>query len=111
VVGNTQLWGGAVQFTWQAKCDDGLLDLCVVRKSSILGRLAIVLDFLLRHERRRQRISYHTCTSLEIRTRQPIPIQVDGEIGGFTPATFTIAPGALKVIVPQTTPEELFSQE
>lgn len=110
VVGNTQLWGGAVQFTWQAKCDDGLLDLCVVRKSSILGRLATVLDFLLRHERRRQRISYHTCTSLEIHTRQPIPIQVDGEIGGFTPATFTIAPGALKVIVPQTTPEELFSQ-
>ena len=111
VIGNTQLWGGAVQFTWQAKCDDGLLDVCVVRKSGILGRSITALAFLLRHERRRQRISYYTCTSIEIRTRQPIPMQVDGEVGGFTPATFTVAPGALKVIVPQTTPEELFSQE
>ncbi len=111
VIGNTQLWGGAVQFTWQAKCDDGLLDVCVVRKSSVPGRLMLALDFLLRREYRRQRISYHTCTSIEIHTRQPIPIQIDGEIGGFTPATFTVAPGALKVIVPQTTPEELFSQE
>jgi diacylglycerol kinase (ATP) len=111
VIGNTQLWGGALQFTWQAKCDDGLLDVCVVRKSSLPGRLVVALDFLLRRERRRQRISYYTCTSIEVRTRQPIPIQVDGEIGGFTPATFTVAPGALKVIVPQTTPEELFSQE
>jgi diacylglycerol kinase (ATP) len=111
VIGNTQLWGGAVQFTWQAKCDDTFLDVCVVRKSGLLGRCMVAVDFLLRRERRRQRISYHTCTSIEVRTRQPIPIQVDGEIGGFTPATFAVAPGALKVIVPQTTPEELFSQE
>lgn len=111
VVGNTQLWGGALQFTWQAKCDDGLLDVCIVRKSSLLGRWLVALDFLLRHERRRLRISYHTCTSIDICTRQPIPIQVDGEIGGFTPATFRVAPGALKVIVPQTTPEALFSEE
>ncbi len=31
VIGNTQLYGGAIKFTWQAKCDDGLLDLCIVR--------------------------------------------------------------------------------
>ena len=111
VIGNTQLWGGALQFTWQAKCDDGLLDICVVRKSSLLGRFVVALDFLFRHERRRQWIGYHTCQSIEIRTRQPIPIQVDGEIGGYTPATFSVTPGALKVIVPQSTPEELFSQE
>lgn len=111
VIGNTQLWGGALQFTWQAKCDDGLLDVCLVRKSNLLGLSVVVLDFLLRHERRRQWVSYHTCQSIEINTRKPIPIQVDGEIAGYTPATFSIAPGALKVIVPQITPEELFSQE
>jgi diacylglycerol kinase family enzyme len=111
VIGNTQLWGGALQFTWQAKCDDGLLDICLVRKSSLIGRFVVALDFLLHRERRRQWVSYHTCQSIEIDTRQPIPIQVDGEIAGYTPATFSVVPGALKVIVPQTTPEELFSQE
>lgn len=111
IIGNTRLWGGALQFTWQAKCDDGLLDICLVRKSSGLGRFRVALDFLLRHERRRQWVSYHTCQSIEIRTQQPIPIQVDGEIAGYTPATFTVVPGALKVIVPQNTPEELFTGE
>jgi YegS/Rv2252/BmrU family lipid kinase len=111
VIGNTQLWGGALQFTWQAKCDDGLLDVCVVSKSSLPGRLLVALVFFLRHKRRHQRISYHTCTSIEVCTRQAVPIQVDGEVAGFTPATFTVAPGVLKVIVPQSTPEELFSQE
>ncbi len=46
--GNTQLYAGAVKFTWQAKCDDGLLDLCIVRKRNLWGRLEVARDFLLR---------------------------------------------------------------
>src|SRR6266566_9019745 len=31
LIGNTQLYGGAKKYTWQAKCDDGQLDICVFR--------------------------------------------------------------------------------
>lgn len=111
IIGNTQLYAGAIQYTWQAKCDDGLLDVCIVRRRSTLGRIAVLFDFLLRREQRRQWVSYEKCTSVEIRTRKSIATQVDGEPLGHTPVTLTIAAQALKVIVPQDAPGGLFSRE
>ncbi len=115
IIGNTQLWGGALKFTWQAKCDDGLLDVCIVRKQSMLGRFAVAIDFLLRREKRRQWVHYYTCSSIEVRTRQPVAIQIDGDPADYTPAdympiTVSIVPRALKVVVPQTAPEGIFSE-
>ena len=109
-IGNTQLYAGAFKFTWQAKCDDGLLDLCIVRKRGPLGRFVVLWDFILRREQRRLWVRYETFTSIAIDTPQPVAIQVDGEAAGYTPATFSIVPGALKVIVPLKAPAELFSQ-
>src|SRR5215469_3816467 len=36
VVGNTQLYGSMLEFTWRARCDDGLLDVCLVRSPARL---------------------------------------------------------------------------
>jgi diacylglycerol kinase (ATP) len=110
-IGNTQLYAGAVKFTWQAKCDDGLLDLCIVRKRNLWGRLIVARDFIFRREERRLWVRYDTFKTLKIETPEPIPYQIDGEAGGYTPAEFSVAPGILKVIVPQKTPEGLFSKE
>jgi diacylglycerol kinase (ATP) len=109
VVGNTRLYAGAIKYTWQAKCDDGLLDVCIVRKRSMLGRIVVLLDFLFYREQRQQWVSYERCEAMEMRTRKPIAIQVDGDPSGYTPARFTVAPLALKVIVPRQMPPELFS--
>jgi YegS/Rv2252/BmrU family lipid kinase len=111
VIGNTQLYAGAIKITWQAKCDDGLLDLCIVRKRNLLGRLVVAKDFILRLSRRHQWVRYDTFKTLKIETPIPIPYQIDGEAGGFTPAEFSIAPGVLKVIVPQKTPAGLFTKD
>ncbi len=110
-VGNTQLYAGAIKFTWQAKCDDGLLDLCIVRKRNLWGLIMVLWDFFLRREQRRHRVRYDTFRSVKIETPEPVPFQIDGEAAGFTPAIFQVAPGALKVIVPLKTPEGLFSRE
>ncbi|HEX7734999.1 MAG TPA: diacylglycerol kinase family protein [Ktedonobacteraceae bacterium] len=109
VIGNTRLYGGALTFTWLARCDDGLLDLCVVHKRSWLGRLVVLGDIVLRHERRRLWVRYNTFAKVVIETKTPVAIQVDGDPAGHTPATFEVAPGALKVIVPPDAPSELFA--
>src|SRR6266849_7834969 len=62
IIGNTQLYAGAIKFPWEAKCDDGLLDVCVVRKRSILGRLIVALDFLLGHKNRQRWVRYEKAT-------------------------------------------------
>jgi diacylglycerol kinase (ATP) len=116
VIGNTQLYAGAIKYTWQAKCDDGLLDVCVVRKQSMLGRILVGISFLLRHKKRDQWVRYETGSTISIRTRKPIAVQIDGDAMGYTfhghtPTIVTVAPGSLKVIVPQQTPEGLFSHQ
>jgi YegS/Rv2252/BmrU family lipid kinase len=108
VIGNTQLYGGAMKLTWEAKCDDGLLDVCLVSNRNVFGRFATLMDFLFRREQRRLRVRYYTCTSIKVETQEPIAMQIDGEPGGFAPATCVVVPGALKVLVPQQTPEGLF---
>lgn len=110
-VGNTQLYAGAFKFTWRAKIDDGLLDLCIVRKRNLPGRIVVLWDFLLRREQRRLWVRYDTFTSIKIETLRPVAYHIDGEVAGYTPATFQVAPTALKVIVPQKTPQGLFSKE
>jgi len=113
VIGNTQLYAGAIKYTWQARCDDGLLDICIVRKHSTARRIVTALHFLLRRERQQQYIQYETGQSIKLRTRRPIAIQIDGDPLGHTeksqaPTQITVEPGSLKVIVPHHTPETLF---
>ena len=109
VIGNTQLYGGAFKFTWLARCDDGLLDLCVVYKRGLLGRLVVLGDFVLGRKRRRLWVRYNTFKKVVIETRDPVAIQIDGDPAGHTPATFEVMPGALKVIVPWNVAKDLFA--
>lgn len=116
VIGNTQLYAGAIKYTWQARCNDGLLDLCIVRKQGMFGRILVALDFLLGREQRRQWVRYETSKAIKIFTRKPVAIQIDGEPMGYTPGsaaptTVTIAPRVLKAIVPRHTSEDLFTSE
>lgn len=108
VIGNTQLYGGSVKFTWQARCDDGKLDICLVSKRNVFRRILTLWDFILHRKQRREQVRYYTCSRVEVQTQKPIAIQVDGDAAGHTPAEFTIVPHALKVVVPQHVPEELF---
>ncbi len=115
IIGNTQLYAGAIKYTWKAKCDDGLLDICILRRQNTFGRLAIAIDFILRREQRRNWVQYETCKDIKIRTRRRVAVQIDGDSAGdttrsFPPVTFCVAPDALKVIVPHNVPKDLFSK-
>ncbi|MBV8774957.1 MAG: diacylglycerol kinase family lipid kinase [Deltaproteobacteria bacterium] len=109
IVGNTQLYAGAFKFTWQARCDDGKLDLCIVRKRNLPGRILVLWDILRRRKNRRW-VRYSTFSSIIIETPRPIAFQIDGDPGGYTPAALTVQPRALKVVVPHRVPKGLFSE-
>ena len=116
IFGNTQLYAGTLKFTWQAKCDDGKLDLAIVYSQDLPGRFRVLLDFLLRRRDRQRWVRYDSVEEVRVHTNAPVAIQVDGDPEGrtnkrgFPPTTFCIVPGTLKVIVPQVLPEDLFSQ-
>jgi len=113
IIGNTQLYGGTLKYTWRAKCDDGQLDICVIHKQNVLRRFAVLVDFLLHREQRRQWVRYETGSIVKIYTRRPVAIQLDGDPFGYTmtgePTVVTVVPSILKVVVPSQTSAEIFS--
>jgi diacylglycerol kinase family enzyme len=46
---------------------------------------------------------------LTIRSLQPVPYQLDGELCGQTPLTISVAPKALRVIVPEAFASDLIA--
>src|SRR5579859_648033 len=115
IIGNTQLYAGAMKYTWKARCDDGLLDICIVRRQSMVGRIIVMMSFLFNHSHRSRLVRYEKGRSVTVYTRYPVAIQIDGDPAGYTsveePIEVSIAPRVLKVIVPQQAPAELFSDE
>jgi diacylglycerol kinase (ATP) len=116
IIGNTQLYAGAIKYTWQAKCDDGLLDICIVRKRSMLGRIVVGISFLLAGKERKRWVRYETGATIKIHTDKSVAIQIDGDPKGYTtdghlPTTISVVPGALNVIVPQKLPPGLFTDD
>jgi diacylglycerol kinase (ATP) len=109
IAGNTQLYAGAFKFTWQARSDDGQLDLCIVRKLNLPGRFILLWDFFRGRDSRSRWVLYTTFTSITIETPHPVAFQIDGDPGGYTPASLTVHPRVLNVVVPQRVPEGLFS--
>ncbi len=110
IIGNTQLYAGALKFTWQAKCDDGLLDICIVKYRNRLDRFLGMMDFLINHRVSKEVINYETSAAIEIITKRPIPMQIDGDPVGKAPAHFKVVPEALNVIVPESASAKIFSK-
>ena len=111
IIGNTRLYGGLMTFTYRACCDDGQLDICIVRRQPFWGRLLVALNAIRKHHPLGPRVSYERFQSLAIDASSPVPIQVDGEPIGTLPVIFRVAPQMLTVIVPRSAPDGLFCRE
>ncbi|MGE5335182.1 MAG: diacylglycerol/lipid kinase family protein [Nitrososphaerota archaeon] len=109
IIGNTRLYGGALTFTRHAIADDGLLDVVIVGGGSLVYRLGVLRNAFLRRPRRGPQVRYQRVRSIRVEADAPLPVQVDGEVLGTLPMSFSIAPLALTVIVPQDAHGEIFS--
>lgn len=110
VVANGPSCGGVFKLAPQADLQDGLLDLCLIKKTSrqrifrfILKGIAgshIALPEVIKERGQLPRACSLTVSSLD---GQDLPCQMDGEV--LSPAKeyqISVLPGALNVIVPQT---------
>jgi diacylglycerol kinase (ATP) len=100
VVGNGRYYGSALPVAEDAEIDDGWLDLYAVEARS-RWRLVTMVP-ALKTGRQGQRPDVHTLRAreVEIRTRTPRTINVDGELGPHTPARIIVVPRSLSVFSP-----------
>ncbi|MFA5375362.1 MAG: diacylglycerol kinase family protein [Dehalococcoidia bacterium] len=96
VVNNGRYLGGGRTFP-NATPYDGLLDVAVIGNLSKLEALLNFPLFFTGTYSDPQKIKFQKARSIIVDSPQRLPIQIDGEIVGRTPAVFRIIPSALEV--------------
>ena len=100
VVGNGRYYGSALPVAEDATIDDARLDLYSLEVRHWWQLLALAPALKRGRHGEKETVESLRATEFEIHTRRPRGIDVDGEIGGSTPARFRVLPGALEVFAP-----------
>jgi diacylglycerol kinase (ATP) len=103
IVANGRYFGGGMKICPEAEPDDGLFDVLLigdVTRAELLQTMPrLYRGTHLPHpkgELLRGRV-------VAVESEEPLPIELDGEQPGTTPARFEVVPGALRVRVPSAT--------
>ena len=99
-VGNGKHYGGGMVVAEGARPDDGTLDVYSLEVAH-WWRLVALIPWLRSgtHGQWPDVRAFRT-VALDVRTRRPRPVNADGELSTYTPATFRLHPAALQVFAP-----------
>jgi len=99
-VGNGRFYGGPIPVFPRARLDDGLLDICVLPKAGFLRLAAALPGLAIGRMHQFCGARQLSAPALTLTSPDRVLLQLDGENVGQLPATLSVEPGALRVIVP-----------
>ena len=100
LVSNVRSYGGPLVVAPDAAADDGLLDVCVLRRGSRAGYVRAMLAFLLGCQRTLSGASYFRGRTVRLTAHDRVRYQVDGDAAGELPATVELLDRKLRFIIP-----------
>lgn len=100
LIGNGRLYGGNFRLFPRADLRDGLLEVCVFPRVNWITLARCSPGLLLNGALPASAASAYQAQSIVLTGETTTPLQIDGELIGHLPATFTIQPSRLRVIVP-----------
>jgi YegS/Rv2252/BmrU family lipid kinase len=100
LVANISEYGTGFPLAPHARPDDGMLDICVVPVESPVDALHKLLHAAAGELLSIEGVVYARGKQIEIRSPQQVPIQIDGDPAGHTPARINLLPIRLPFIVP-----------
>lgn len=104
-VGSGRHYGGGLTVAEDAAPDDARLDVYSLEVTHWLGLLPLLPALWSGRWKGRRNVRMLHGRAVEVRTRRPRSVNADGEVVTQTPATFTVQPGAVTVLVPREGPE------
>ena len=99
--GITNRYGGGFQIVPNARIDDGLFDVCIIRPVSSLTVLRLMVTLFWGGHVSHPAVSMHQTRTLTIETDTPMLLYADGEPMCETPATVEIIKEGLTVMAPR----------
>jgi YegS/Rv2252/BmrU family lipid kinase len=103
LLGNGRLYGGTFRIFPKANSRDGRLEVCLFPRARLLTVLRCAPSLLLRGRLPAGVYRHFQASSLTLTSPNPTPLEVDGELIGHLPATFSVRPRGLRVVVPWLT--------
>jgi diacylglycerol kinase (ATP) len=102
LVGNGRLYGGPFVLFKEARLDDGLLDVLVFQNQSHWDLVRYFQAILFGNHPDLPDVEYFQSRGLRLTSREPVPVEIDGELSGTLPYEFGFSIGKLSVLVPRT---------
>lgn len=102
--------GGEIHLNRRGVFDDGLFELFLFRGTDWSKLPAYAFDVTLDLHEDNPDVVAVQARNVAVHTHRPIPYHLDGEPAATTPFACQIVPKALRVLVPETTPDGLFTE-
>ena len=104
-IANGRYCGGGFIAAPKARLNDGILDVCIVKKVTRRKFLAFVGSYKrgehLENEKARDFINYKRATHFKMEFENPVAVCIDGEIIGAKTIDFTVVRNAFNFIIPK----------
>jgi YegS/Rv2252/BmrU family lipid kinase len=96
---NSRSYGGGFRIAPGARIDDGRLELCLIRSTSLLRAALLAPRVFAGTHRGLREVSLVACEEFRLETAPPLRIEADGEPIAASPCVYRVARGALCAIV------------
>ncbi|GAB4457550.1 MAG: diacylglycerol kinase family lipid kinase [Armatimonadaceae bacterium] len=96
---NGKMYGAGMQAAPHADMDDGLLDVLLIKSVPKFKLISVIAKIGTGQHLGEEGVEMLKVRSLKIEATPTQPLNVDGDIRGATPATISIKPRAMKVLV------------
>lgn len=98
VIANAGELGSGMRFAPHAKLDDGLLDVCILRRFNFGDVIRIGIRTIFGRLPQDRALVFYQAKRIELRAHPPLAVQIDGEIvEAKTPIEAEVLPNALQV--------------
>jgi diacylglycerol kinase (ATP) len=100
LIGNIPRYALGLRIHPRARCDDALLDLCVLPCRGRVGVLRHTFNIWRGRHLKDPTTLYRQCRSVKVSSPDRVPLELDGDYAGNLPVDLRIHPGGLHVLAP-----------
>ncbi len=99
-IANGRYYGKGILPAPLAKVDDGILDMCLVRKKTRLEILRLFPRYQAGKHEGIDGVSFHRGKSIRIECNRPVAVNLDGEIEYHSSIIYGIMPAGINLLIP-----------